>query len=250
MLFPSSTIHSPSLISMSQPCSILAHPHDAQAPLLAVLKSQHRWYSPFKTLTHKKFGSLLTRAAIFINRAMLKVLSFLKPSPHVSFVYARISHLLLCIFFPSGVCHHQKLAINALISEHHVLGILNRLITYEGIAGMTNLMSTSFRAWFRVFTHHPLSFFLILSFRYPRTSHFDRPQNVGNPRYLPGVLSLVIWTSSSITWHRCPSAPLLNEILDFASFTLCPELIQYFVITTISLCAFSTDPYIKNNESS
>lgn len=137
----------------------LIHPHDAQAPFVAVRKSPFIKYNPFNSLTHSASDSHITRAVLLDNKIMLKVSSSLKPIPMCCFAFVTISYRVQCIFLPESDPPHQKLAIKAFISKNQDFKNFRTLMAYEGMTVITAFMSTSCPTLFRVCAFHPCSLY-------------------------------------------------------------------------------------------
>lgn len=71
--------HMPSQFRTFLPDRILLHPQDALPPPIVSRKLQFGKYNPFNTQIHIASDSLITRAAILVRSAMLKVWSSRNP---------------------------------------------------------------------------------------------------------------------------------------------------------------------------
>lgn len=146
MFVPVPRTHRPYCLTTSLPTIRLLHPHDDLPPLPASRKLQLRKYNPFSIRTHRADGSSITRAAILVRRALLKVWISQNPRPPVVFDIVSVSHRFQCVRLRSVFVPHQKYTIYELTFEHHVLVRLKMLIMYVGIAVRTAFISTSLPA--------------------------------------------------------------------------------------------------------
>jgi hypothetical protein len=119
---------------------------------------------------------------------------------------------------------HQNCCMSELILEHKVLGSMNTLMQYVGMACITAFNRISHPAWDKNLNFQSCIRFQTLSMMPLNSFVRDFPTNVGNPKYVSYLCELGILDSSRIFSRASCGVLRLKKITVFEVFNFCPDV--------------------------